>query len=88
VLNGSSTLNLYDLGQGQRMKKGKQRFEGNGLIALALLLVLVLSGCATLPVNLDNQSQDDGQGFTRQVEMSGQYQQVLSSFSNAVVRIY
>jgi len=84
VLNGSSTLNLYDLGQGQRMKKGKQRFEGDGLIALALLLVLVLSGCTTLPVNLDNQSQDDEQGFTRQVEMSGQYHAVSKQLASTV----
>ena len=67
------------------MISGNQIFERCALAICVLLLMLTFSGCATTPSNLDNQSQDKEQRFTRQVQMSDQYRQVLLDFPNSGV---
>ena len=47
------------------------------------LVMLVLVGCTTTPRNLDNQSQDPHQHFTRVIETSERYRHLLLDFPDA-----
>lgn len=62
------------------MRGSNRAFNEIGLIISVLFLVLMISGCATTPSKLDNQSQDHEKKFTRGVETSEEYKQVLLSF--------